>query len=328
MGGIDWNEISEKANGGTELMCRYLEKYLDKELLNKYQIVPSRVKNPLDETKHRVFYAHDLPGDPESQHLENGGWDKWHRIVFVSHWQQQAYINHMNLPWHKTAVLQNAIEPIDAAEKPNDVVRIIYHTTPHRGLNILVPVIEKLAEEYKEKIHLDVYSSFAVYGWEERDKPFEELFNKIRNHPNMTYHGAVSNKDVHEALRKAHIFAYPSVWPETSCICLMEAMSAGLLCVHPNYAALPETAANWTHMYQFHEDANAHARTFFGVLKDVIDYVLSDNYKGDVKLKGQKSYADLFYSWDLRKIQWENFLNSFTHEPKELKKAPMFVYKT
>jgi glycosyltransferase involved in cell wall biosynthesis len=144
----------------------------------------------------------------------------------------------------------------------------------------------------------------------------------------MTYHGSVSNEDVREALTNAHVFAYPSIWPETSCICLMEAMSAGLMCVHPNFGALPETAANWTQMYQFHEDANGHARTFYGVLKDVIDHVLSDNYKDDSKLMGQKSYVDLFYSWDLRKIQWENFLRSFANESKEIKKAPMFHYKT
>src|SRR5688572_14436849 len=156
--GIDWNEISEKANGGTETMCRLLEKHVPKEILDKYQIVPSRVKHPLDEARHRVFWAHDLPADPESEHLKDEGYNKFHRLVFVSHWQQQAYLTYYNIPWSKTAVLQNAIEPLEGIEeKPTDVVKLIYHTTPHRGLNILVPVVEKLAEEYKDKIHLDVY---------------------------------------------------------------------------------------------------------------------------------------------------------------------------
>jgi len=327
-GGIAWNEISEKSNGGTEVMCRGVEKYVSKELLENYQIIPSRLKCDLDNTKLRIFYAHDLPPDPESKHLENGGWDKYHRLVFVSHWQQQAYINHFNIPWSKTVVLQNAIESVTIEPREQKPVKIIYHTTPHRGLNILVPVVEKLAEVFKNDIHLDVYSSFSLYGWPERDKQFEPLFEKIRAHPNMTYHGTVSNEKVRVALAKAHIFAYPSIWPETSCLSLMEAMSAACICIHPNFAALPETAANWTYMYQFHEDNSSHARTFYNMLQDAIVYTLSDSYKEDVKLKGQKSYADLFYSWELRKLQWEIFLKSFADEPREMKVGPVFHYKT
>ena len=100
-----------------------------------------------------------------------------------------------------------------------------------------------------DNVHLDVFSSFNAYGWAERDEPYQELFDKIEAHPQMTYHGFKPNNIVRNALQKAHIFAYPSIWMETSCIALMEAMSAGLMCVHPNLAALPETAAvSYTHL--------------------------------------------------------------------------------
>jgi hypothetical protein len=48
----------------------------------------------IDETKIRILWQHDLPGDPESEHLKNGGHDRFHKIVFVSNWQMQQYINH------------------------------------------------------------------------------------------------------------------------------------------------------------------------------------------------------------------------------------------
>jgi hypothetical protein len=76
----------------------------------------------------------------------------------------------------------------------------------------------------------------------------------FRQHPKIRYHGTQPNAAVREALTRAHVFAYPSVWPETSCLCLIEAMSAGLVCVHSNLGALFETAAHWTQIYPFHED--------------------------------------------------------------------------
>jgi UDP-glucose:(glucosyl)LPS alpha-1,2-glucosyltransferase len=298
-------------------------------LLDKFQIIPSRIRK-LDPDKIRVFYGHDLPNDPESKPLADNGWQKFHRLVFVSHWQQQAYINHFNIPWSKTVVLQNAIDPLTNIHaediKPPDKIRIIYHTTPHRGLNILVSVFEKLAEDFKDKIHLDVYSSFEIYGWKERDEPFQELFQKIKDHPQMSYHGTVSNEEVRAALVKAHIFAYPSTWPETSCICLMEAMSAGLLCVHPNYAALPETAANLTWMYQWHENQNAHAQIFYEMMKEAINHI--GKTEQDPKIRMASEYANIFYGKQLRTQQWLNFLRSIENEPTALPSSPSFSYKS
>ncbi len=329
---VEMSEISEKAYGGTELMSRFLTDRLPPELLEKFQIIPSRVRK-LDPDRVRIFYAHDLPSDPESEFLKNRGWEKLHRLVFVSHWQQQAYLGHFGIPASKSVVIQNCIDPIDVLgriERPDEKVRLIYHTTPHRGLNILVPVFAKLMEdpELKDKAHLDVYSSFQIYGWGDRDKEFEPLFKQVREHPNMTYHGTVSNPVVREALGKSDIFAYPSIWPETSCISLMEAMSAGLICVHPNYAALPETSANLTWMYQWHEDQNGHAQTFYLMLKEAIKAVLSQDPGVEEKSRMVKGYADLFYGKDFRLQQWINFLMSIENEPTAIPTSPGFVYRT
>ena len=86
--GIEVNEISQKSNGGTELMLRGLQMRLDPALVEAFQIIPSRVRE-LDEKKIRVLWLHDLPGDPESEHLKNGGHERFHLLVFVSNWQMQ-----------------------------------------------------------------------------------------------------------------------------------------------------------------------------------------------------------------------------------------------
>jgi UDP-glucose:(glucosyl)LPS alpha-1,2-glucosyltransferase len=322
---IDYSEISAKSKGGTELMCRKLESLIDPALMAEFQIIPSRVRE-LDETKIRILWLHDLPDDPESKHLANDGWKKFHRLVFVSHWQMQAYINKYKIPWSHCQVLLNAIVPVPRIEHSPTTIRLIYHTTPHRGLNILWPVFEKLCETHSD-IHLDVYSSFNLYGWANRDKEYEPLFDLIREHKQASYHGVVSNEDVRAAVGMSDIFAYPSTWHETSCLSLMEAMSAGLLCVHPTLGALAETAANWTMLYQWDEVPNRHAGIFYQSLNAAIDLTRMRHEKTAQQLASQAGYTNVFYGWDLRKLQWGAFLTSLVDEPRAIEKEePMFRY--
>jgi UDP-glucose:(glucosyl)LPS alpha-1,2-glucosyltransferase len=314
------------AMGGTELMKYGLQDRIDPELLKEFQIFVSRVEEEPDETKIRIYWLHDLPGDPASEHLRNGGWNKFHKLVFTSNWQMQAYISTYGIPWNRCIVIQNAIDPIPAHEKPKDgPLRLAYWATPHRGLNILYPVFDKLAETHD--IELDVYSSFKLYGWEQRDQDFKELFEACEAHPKINYHGTVDNATLRKNLEKTHIMAYPSIWTETSCICLMEAMSAGMLPVHSNLGALPETAANWTHMYQYCDDLNEHANVFYQVLSAAIETFWDDGIQS--KVASQASYANVFYGWQNRAPQWDALLSSMVNLPRELPKddGNFYVYQ-
>jgi UDP-glucose:(glucosyl)LPS alpha-1,2-glucosyltransferase len=325
------DKYSGNAKGGTELMKFRLEEAISPELLDNFQIFVSRVHEDLSENHVRILWLQDLAGDPESDHLKNGGWNKFHRLVFSSHWQMRGYIERYNIPWSKCAVIRNGIVPIDFTEKKRDgKIKLIYTPTPHRGLNILYPVFDKLTQEMDD-IELNVFSSFKLYGWDDRDKPFQDLFKSLENHPKINYHGTVPNDELRKHLAESHIFAYPSTWQETSCLCLMEAMSAGLFCVHSNFGALPETAANWTYMYQMQDDLNAHASMFYTVLKSAIEDIKTmDDQNYSAKIRTQKAYTDVFYNWELLKMQWESLLMSLKSAPRELPKTSgqLFEYRS
>lgn len=312
--GFAYNNIdmTKKSRGGSELMAERLEKRLDPGLLDHFQIHVSRV-GEVDESKIQLLQLQDLPGDPASDHLKNGGYNKFERLVFVSNWQMQNYIQNYGIPWYKCIVMHNAIEPITFDNKPSDKINIIYHTTPHRGLEILVPAFVELAKN-NEDVHLDVYSSFSIYGWSDRDKPYEPLFDMIKQHPQMTYHGAKPNEEVREALKKAHIFAYPNIWMETSCMALMEAMSAGCICVHPNYGALYETAANQTWMYQFQDNKQDHLNMFYSMLNGATAAIRENDVALNVMLNNQAQYADRFYNVDIAKHAWAGLLVSILNK--------------
>lgn len=277
-GQIIESELSKESRGGTEMMRQRLVDNVDKGLLENVAIHLSRPRQIFDDVPN-ILWCHDLAEDPENKILLDKGWEKFDHFVFVSAWQRDQYILRYGIPYSRCTVIYNAIEKeYKPREKDTSTIRFIYHTTPHRGLELLVPVFDALTKEF-DNIHLDVFSSFSIYGWPGRDIQYHDLFKTIEAHPHMTYHGAVENEEVLKALDDSHIFLYPNVWKETSCIALIEAIKSQLICVHPNYGALPETAANATITYDYKEDPNAHANYVFSIARQLLNAMKNDpNY--------------------------------------------------
>lgn len=327
------NEVSEKSQGGTESVKRGLAERLPEGLADEFQIICSRVRK-LEEDKIRVYWLHDLPEDPETNHLKNeSSRNKFHKLVFCSNWQYNRYQNFLGIPYdNKSVVIDTPIEPLPIVEKEYDTIRLVYSSTPQRGLGILVPVFEKLAEKYKN-IHLDVFSSFSIYGWPDADKQFEPLYEKIRNHPQMTYHGFAKNEVVRDTLLKSHIHAYPSIWLECNSRSVIEAMSAGMLCVHPNYGGLTDTSGNMNFLYQGDINHNVHANIFYNALDHAISIVKEESTQNYLRLV--KTYADQRFNWQRIVDQWINVLENLKIEYSnpDSRKLPAastskFVYET
>ena len=310
---MERNEVNKDSKGGTELLQeRLYGGDIPRELLEKVQIVFSRARD-LDPDKKKIYYCHDLPEDPESSRLSDPMYrKKFDKFIFVSNWQMEKYNEVRGVEYNRSTVIKNSIVPIDTTKRTkSDKIRLIYHTTPHRGLQLLVPAFVELCKRHND-ITLDVYSSFKIYGWEQRDAQYQELFDICRNHPNIKYHGTVSNDEIREALLSADIFAYPSIWKETSCLSLIEAMSAGLLCIHPNLAALSETSMGLTWMYQWNEDANAHAGGFMQVLHQGIEVMRNQREAIEADLKLQKIQVDRVHGWNNKANEWKALLESIT----------------
>lgn len=269
------SELSKNARGGTEMMRQRVLDNVDKQSLEKVAIHLSRPRELYDDVKN-ILWCHDLAGDPENKILRDEGWAKFDHFVFVSQWQRDTYVMAYGIPYSKCTVIPNAIE-YEYAPKQKDMetIRFIYHTTPHRGLELVYPIFDAISKEF-DNVHLDVYSSFEIYGWKQRDEPYKQLFENIKSHPSMTYHGSASNKKVLKALEKSHIFMYPCIWQETSCIALIEAIRNGLICIHPNYGALLETSGGATLAYDYTENVHEHANICYSVTKNVLSIMNQD----------------------------------------------------
>ena len=300
------DDMTSKAMGGTELLSHRLVDNVPKKHLRDFQIHVSRTTSK-DNTKKQILWCHDLAQDPAVKHLSNGGWKQYEKIVFVSHWQQETYRKVLGVPLEHGVVIENAIDPIPEKKKSSEEIRLIYTSTPHRGLEILYPVFDILSKYYSN-ISLDVFSSFELYGWKQRDKPYEKLFKELESHPRIRYHGAQSNDKVRAALQESHIFAYPSIWKETSCLCLIEAMSAKNICVHPRLGALEETSMGVTNIYDSHENPDTHARYFANHLSLAIESINDEKTMSRVDMA--KKMCDDKHNLDSFSSKWVDLLKS------------------
>jgi len=322
------HEISLKAHGGSELVSNELDLILRREwpsLDESTAIHVSRFE-ALVAGRANILWLHDTPGDPMYDHLKEDGGQRFDALVFVSHWQHQAFLRAYELSARRIAVIPNGTFPLDDAygEKwsspdlgsASNPIRLIYFTTPHRGLEILLSVFDALHPDFLARgvhIHLDVYSSFQIYGWPQRDEPYRALFDYCEEHPGITYHGAVPHSVLMGALKTQHIFAFPSLWPETFCCCLSEAMFARLWVVHSNLAVLPETSGSLTQSYPFPPDIKDHRKIFAHALTHAVSTCLDDRGHVMERTKLAADRARLLYSWDVVAPQWATLLDLAAH---------------
>lgn len=344
---VEFDEFSEKFLGksGVGISTKNIFKRLPKDLLNKFQIIIDHTDQfvPLNDNKIRLYWSHLTPEQNEEvakivnanpKPLANGGWNKFHKIIFISHHQMEGWINVYNIPRSHCTVMKYALEPIQSHEKPKDKIVLVHQSSPQRGLSLLVDVFEKLCKEYSN-IELKVHSSYEIYNddndflkiFKEKQKSYEEsdLYKRLEQNPKINNIGFVSNEELKKSLSSSHIFAYPSILQETFCLSLLEAMSSSLLCVHPNYGCLPETAANWTMMYDYHEKIVHHQQRFYQYLKMAIDTVNKEVTQEN--LKKQKEYVDYMFNWERRTQDWIELLYSLQYSPlKKIKKTTSLIY--
>ena len=301
--------------GGSENQLRLLLKYLPDESFKNINLILNNANHDLiEKDKINILWMHHFVNQKEAQNLGSKDFvDKLDYIVFNSNWNFEKYVYQFKIPESKSLVIKNAIEKIDFQEKPKDKISLIYHTTPWRGLVHLLKVFKSLN---LENVELNICSSTKIYGKKFDDKlgkTYENIFNECQNTKNVNYFGFIDNKKIIELLKKMHIFAHPSIWPETSCIAAIESMAAGCEVVTTNLGALYETCAPFGTFVNFDRNFDNLEKRYSKILSSSIKNYWSDENQN--KLKLQRETINATYSWVVRSVEWKNFFN----ETRELK---------
>ena len=310
------NKINDESFGGSENQLRLLLKHLPDESFKDINLILNNTNQDLiEKNKINVLWMQHFVNQKEAQNIGSKDYvDKLDYIVFNSNWNFEKFQYQFKIPEEKSLVIKNAIEKIEHQEKPKEKISLIYHTTPWRGLVHLLKIFKNLD---LENVELNVCSSTIIYGKKFDNilgKKFEKIFDECKLTKNVNYLGFVENKKIIELLKKMHIYSFPSVWPETSCISAIEAMAAGCQIVSSNLGALYETCSPFGTLISFDSNFNNFEKKFEKTLLDSIKNFWSD--ENQKKLKLQRETINLIYSWNARSIEWKNFFE----EARKLKK--------
>jgi glycosyltransferase involved in cell wall biosynthesis len=298
--------------GGTELQMELLERYADKKLLEKVQIttsVPEKI--PLHPDKLNILWQQNSYDQPNLApwFKDKSNHKKYDWYVFNSHWCYEKFRMMFDVPTQRCLVIKNAVEKIEPRKlnyNKGDPIKLIYMSTPWRGLNVMLAAMQLVNNK---NVHLDVYSSTQVYGnsfKEAHDNTYKALYEQASSLPNVSYIGYKSNEFIKDNLKNYHMFTYPNIWEETSCIAAIEAMAAGLYCITTNYGALFETCAEFAVYVPYEKDFAKLAQTFASVIDAAASKLNEEGIKDHLKF--QIEYTNKYYSWEQRGNTWNNFL--------------------
>ena len=302
-------KLNNACFGGSENQLRLLLKYLpDEEFKNINLVLNNTDLKLLENDKINILWMQHFVNQEEAKNLGSKTYvDKLDFIVFNSHWNFEKFVYQFKVPENKCVVIKNAIEKIEHEEKPKDKINLIYHTTPWRGLALLLKVFNNLNIE---NVELNICSSTTIYGKKFHDiygKKYEDLFNECQNTKNVNYLGFLPNEKIIKLLKKMHIYSYPSIWTETSCISAIESMGAGCEVVTTNLGALYETCSPFGTFVGFDRNFNNLEKKYSKLLYKTIKNYWSD--KNQEKLKLQRETINSTYSWDLRSNEWKNLFD-------------------
>jgi glycosyltransferase involved in cell wall biosynthesis len=299
--------------GGSEILMEKLIKYTDLKDRNDINILCStpdsskilpRCKNIL--WQHLNYSDESLGAMRDRDFMKS-----LDATVYISHWQLEKFRYIFQVPLNNAYVIKNAIDPVEFKPRTREgKLKLIYTSTPFRGLDVLLDAFEVID---RDDIELDIYSSMKVYGpgyQEHFGHLYEEMFDRATELDGINYHGYATNETVINALSTAHIFSYPSIFEETSCLAMIEAGAAGCQLVTTDLGALPETGSVYANMSIFNVNRSALVRSYAKHLNNCIDNYWS--IETQRLIKEQSDFYNNHYSWERRKHEWDKLFDKIS----------------
>ena len=248
----------------------------------------------------KCLWTHDLPDSyvfdklPDAIRYENIS-----KIFALTEWHKE--IIKQKFPMIPEGMLSVARNGVDteyyAQEIERNPFKLIYSSTPFRGLDVLLNVFPKIKELVPEA-ELHIFSSMKVYGAEKEPEEFQALYNKAKEMEGVVYHGSVTRKELAKEMKSSAILAYPNHYPETCCNTAMEAITAGTPIVTTNKAALSEIVPKDCGILI---DGDSHSKEYQDKFIDSIARILKNKPLWNQMHDSCKKYD---FSWETISKEW------------------------
>lgn len=173
-------------------------------------------------------------------------------IACVSEWHAQNVRDYY--PWlnpEKVLAMRNGItHAFFEGEQPEREKRVLYTSSPDRGLDIVLECWPKVLERVPDAEFYHLYGPWydIVADHSPTIKKHREEIKKLDEQPSVKKLGSLGQRDLAMLMRSSLVWVHPSYFgvqgahfAETSCISAMEAQAAGLAIVCADWGALSET---------------------------------------------------------------------------------------
>ena len=238
----------------------------------------------------------------------------WTGFAFVSQWQLDQYCDVFWLPREKTRVMRNAIAPAFVDRKPaepwfgrGEPPVLVYTSAPYRGLDALLLAFPAIRAAIPGT-GLRVFSGLSTTRGGPEDNQYTDLHRQCLATEGVDYVGPVSQPALADALSQAAALAYPSTYPETSCIAAMEAMAMGAAVLTTRLGALPETLAGFGRMVEPSDNPAVLAGNFATMAIEALNEMTRNPDAAAARRQAQRAFVHNNYTWPPRALEWQNWL--------------------
>jgi len=263
--------------------------------------------------KFSMVWMHDVPNNPDFTEERVDAVDK---IAVLSEYHKSLLRLHKdgkfeNMPDNKVFLTSNGITDIDIKDIERNPHRMIYASSPDRGLVYLLTNWENIRKEVPDA-ELHVYYGFEIFDAIHKDNParmkWKEKIISLMGQPGIIYHGRVGHDELHKAYAQAGVWAYPTDFTEISCISAMKAQALGAIPVTMTLAALDETVKNGIKV-----DADISLPETQKEYVDALVKVLKDEKDQEELRPGMMKWAKDYYKWENVARSWDELMRFYIH---------------
>jgi glycosyltransferase involved in cell wall biosynthesis len=263
------------------------------------------------EAKANFLWVHDIHvGEPVGRNME--GIMRADRIFCLSQWHKGFFLQEYPFLHPDTIIVtRNGIDPGRFAKEPvKQGKRLIWTSTPHRGVNQLLDLLPAIRAEVPET-ELHVYYGFTT--WEriaharsnhDELTQIARLKQRLTSTPGVTFHDRKGQQELADAFSASSVWAYPTWFTETSCITAMEAQAAGCVPVATKLAALGETVKHGI-LLEPPNTTPEYARDF---VSNVVRLLRDEPARRQLADAG-RAWALANLGWDRLAVEWETIFH-------------------
>lgn len=198
-------------------------------------------------------------------------------ILCLSEFHKRFVMARQGVPENKIIVTRNGVEPkrFYGGNVVKNENKIVWSSSPDRGLDSAISVIEESRKTYPE-LELHVFYGLDNMKKLGMNKEVEHYENLFKSKPWIKYHGNVPQKELTKHISDAVVWLYPTNFLETYCITAIEMLLSKVFPIVRKYGALQDTLNKPAELYNaLIIDSDCRTKEEIKVWSDALDKVLA-----------------------------------------------------